>query len=130
MTSITGLAGFVVFASGAWLVGLAIASAFAPRRAAAFLSGFASSARTHVIEQLIRIVAGTGFVLYADHLRFTPAFTVFGWVLIGTSTALLFIPWRWHRRFAEQVVPIAVRHIKLYAAAALALGLCIFYAML
>ncbi len=130
MTSVTGLAGFVVFASGSWLVCLAIFCAFAPRRAAGFLWGFASSARSHFIEQLIRILAGAGFVLYADRLRFTPAFEVFGWVLIGTSTALLFIPWRWHKRFADQVVPMAIRHIKLYAVAALTLGLLVFYAMI
>ena len=124
------IGGSIVVASGLWLLGLAAGSAFAPAATARFLSGFASSARAHVLEQALRIVAGAGFIIYAQQMAFTMAFRVLGWVLVGTSVVLLLLPWRWHQRFASRVVPLAQRHLLLYALASLLLGLFIFYSML
>lgn len=126
----TTTAGIVVLLAGLWLVGLAFISAFAPQTAARFLSGFAATARAHVLEQILRIIAGAGFVVFAAEMRFAQFFHVFGWVLILTSAGLLIIPWRIHNRFAQKVVPLAIRHLKVYAAGAALLALVIFYAML
>lgn len=130
MNGITLVAGAVVMLTGLWLVGLAAMSAFAPKKAARFLSGFASSAGAHYLEQALRIVAGAGFILFATEMRFTDAFRLFGWVLVITSTGLLVIPWQWHQRFATWAVPFATRNLKLYAAGAALLAVVIFYAML
>lgn len=127
---LTTLAGTIVVTSGLWLLGLAAASAFAPAVTARFLSGFASSARAHVLEQSLRIVAGAGFVMFAQHMAFTIAFEILGWILVGTSVVLLLLPWRWHQRFASWVVPFAQRHLLLYALGSLFLGLFVFYSLL
>jgi len=52
-------------------------------------------------------------------------FTLFGWILLGTSALLLLVPWRWHRHFAARAVPAANRHIGLVGAAASAGGVFI-----
>lgn len=130
MNWLTAAAGIVVILAGLWLLGLAVTSALAPQAAARFLSGFASSARAHYLEQALRITGGAGFLLYAQQMRFTTVFEVFGWVLVITSLGLLAMPWRLHARFAQWAVPLAIRHLKFYALGAALLAAFIFYAML
>lgn len=124
------LAGIVVVLCGLWLVGLAVAVVVAPARTAAFLTAFASSARAHYTEQVLRLVGGAAFVVYAGEMRFPQAFRVFGWLVIGTAAILLAMPWRWHRRIGEWVIPIATRHLKLFALGALALGAFVLFSVL
>lgn len=118
----TWLAGALVILAGCWLVGLALLIFLAPNRADRFLMGFASSLRVHVLEQALRIVAGSALILYADHMRFTTVFWAFGWVLIVTSVGLLLLPWRWHQAFGTWAIPLATRHLTLYGLGSLALG--------
>jgi len=125
-----GLAGAVVVASGVWLVALAGWIAIAPDRAARFLDSFAGSVRAHVMEQILRLIAGAAMVVYAPETRFQDAFRVFGWIIVVTSVVLLVLPWRWHRRFARWAVPIAIRHIRLLGLGALLLGAAILAATL
>lgn len=130
MTIYSIISGAIVVLSGAWLVFLAILSMRAPQKAARLLSGFASSARAHYLEQALRLIAGAGFLGFAEYMAFADAFRVFGWVLLITSALLLLVPWQWHNRFAQWVVPFAARHLKLYGLAAAALAAAIFYALL
>jgi len=46
-----------------------------------------------------------------------------------TAGALLLTPWRWHHRFGEWAVPLAIRYVKLLALGAFALGAFILYAV-
>lgn len=126
----TWLAGIVVIASGLWLVGLAASVVFAPARAARFLTGFAATARAHYTEQLLRLIAGAAIVVFAPQMRFPDLFGIFGWVVIITAAALLVLPWRWHHRFGQWAIPLAIRHIKLYAIGAFLLGAFMLYAAL
>lgn len=129
--NVTSLAaGFVVTLAGLWLVWLAAMSALAPHKAARFLSGFASSARVHYLEQALRMVAGAGFIVFASQMRHPDVFRAFGWILVITSVGLLAMPWQWHQKFAGWAVPFATRHLKLYAFSAAVLAALIFYAML
>ena len=123
-------AGIVVLASGLWLIGLAASIAVIPSRAARFLTGFASSPRAHYTEQVLRLIAGAAFVIFSAEMRFPDLFRVFGWIVAGTASVLLLLPWQWHRRFGEWVIPRTIRHIKLYALGALVLGAFILYATL
>lgn len=120
---------FVVFLFGLWLVALAAAGFFAPKFASRFLLGFASSARAHYFEQVLRIVAGIALILASPGMRFSSFFTIFGWILVVSSAVLIAFPWRWHRRFAEKVVPIAVRFLKLFALSSLLLGIFVLYSV-
>lgn len=85
----------------------------------AFLGGFAASARAHFLELLLRILAGLAFVQLAPGSAWPPALHAFGLLLIVTSTLLLFVPWRLHRRFAAWAVPMATRWMPGYALACL-----------
>lgn len=123
------LAGVLVVASGLWLVGLAVAILVTPARAERFLRGFASWARAHYTEQALRLVAGTAIILFAPEMRFPDVFRVFGWLLVLTAAGLLLIPWQWHNRFGEWVIPFVIQYMKFYALGAFALGAFILYGM-
>jgi hypothetical protein len=120
MTNLLALA--VVLLAGLYLIGLGAVSLFDPARAARFLGGFASSARTHYAELVLRLGAGGALVAYAPRMRFSGAFALAGWVLIVTTAALLAVPWRWHQRFARWAVPQAIPHLRLIGAASFLLG--------
>ncbi|MEO6588759.1 MAG: hypothetical protein ABIP06_05475 [Pyrinomonadaceae bacterium] len=106
---------------------MAILSAFFPLKAANFLESFASSARAHFFEIGFRIIVGTSMIFFASEMRFSQVFYIFGWIVIITSIGLLFVPWRQHRRFSNWTIPQIVQHLRLFALAAFAFGIFIFY---
>ncbi len=126
---LTVAAGAVVLLFAAFLVGLAGAAFLAPKLAARFLGGFASSLKAHVTEQVLRLIAGGALVLYAPGMLFPRAFQVLGWLLVVTAAGLLLVPWRLHNRFASWVVPLAIRRLRLQGAGALLLGLAVAWAV-
>ena len=63
-------------------------------------------------------------------MLFSYFFSFFGWLIVGTTVGLLLIPWQWHHKFGEWAIPLAIRHLKLYAIGAFALGMFILYAVL
>ena len=71
-----------------------------------FFCKFASSAFTHFLEMFLRLIVGAAFVIYAAQMKCSVAFTAFGWLLIVTTTVLLFVPWKLHRRFADRSLPM------------------------
>lgn len=120
----------IVAGAGIFLLLLAAAAAFAPHRVERFVAAFASSARAHVTEQVVRLIVGGGLVVYAPHMRIPVFFEVLGWLLIVTSAVLLLIPWRWHHRFGQWAIPLVTRHIRLYGLGACTLGASILVAMI
>lgn len=119
------LALMTVMLTGLYFVALALVSLRKPERAASFLLGFASSAAAHYLELFLRLVIGGAFVLRAPLMAFPEIFSIMGWVLLGTSAGLLLIPWQWHQRFAQHVVPQALRYLKLMGLCSFALGIFI-----
>ncbi len=126
----TWLAGIVVVTTGLWLIGLALSIVVTRVRAERFLTGFASSARAHYTEQVLRLIAGSAIVIFAVEMRFPDLFRIFGWLIVVTASGLLLIPWRWHHQFGKWAIPLAIRHIKLYALGAFVLGAFMLYAVL
>ena len=112
----------LIVATGLYFVGLGLVSILTPARAARFLSGFAGSALAHYSELAIRLAVGWAFLQRAQHMPFSRALVVFGWVLVITTIGLLLIPWRWHRRFAQAAVPRALRYLELIGLVSIALG--------
>ncbi len=121
------LSGVVVVAFGLFLIGLAVLIFTAPSRAERFLRGFASSALTHYTEQGIRLVVGAAMVTFASSMRYPELFALFGWLIIASTAVLLLIPWQWHNRFANLVMPPVFRRMRLFALGAFALGAFILY---
>jgi hypothetical protein len=119
----------VVGLAGTYLAMLGVGALVAPAKAARFLLGFASTQTLHFVELLARVVVGAAFVIASAHLSPPQPFLFLGWVLLGTSTLLLLVPWQWHRRFASSTVPMANRHIGLVGLASLVGGLLVLVAV-
>lgn len=112
----------VVVLAGLYFIALAATSLFVPAQADRFLLGFASSPLKHFAELILRFLVGGALVLHAPHMYLSRAFSLFGWILLGTTVCLFLIPWRWHSRFAQHAVPWATRYMALIGLASLALG--------
>lgn len=112
----------VLAAVATYLVWLGLACLFAPARAARFLTGFATSPATHLLELVLRLLAGWAFLRYAPRTNFPAAFVGIGVVLVVTTSLLLLVPWRWHRRFAQRAVPAALPFLTLIGIVSLACG--------
>jgi len=113
--------GTVVLA-GLYFIALAGVSLFIPAQAERFLLGFAGSLQKHFSELFLRFLVGGAFVIHAPQMYLSDVFGLFGWILLLTTAALLVIPWKWHRRFAQYAVPKAIQYIKLIGLVSLALG--------
>lgn len=124
-------AGTVLVAFALFLIGLAALTFARPAASARFLGAFAQTPRAHYTEQAIRLVMGTALIVRAPCMTFPGPFALLGWIILVTSLALLLLPWRWHKRFADRVVPTVIRYQRLYGvalavfSAALILGLLI-----
>ncbi len=116
------LASILVLLAGFYLVGLAGLLLVSPVRGKQFLGGFASSALTHYLELVIRLIVGVAILLYAPQMLFSGFFVILGWILVVTTASLFAVPWQWHHRFAQWGVPYATRHLRLIAIASFVFG--------
>ncbi len=123
------LSGIVVVGFGLYLIGLAVVIALKPLLAERFIKSFASSARAHYTEQVSRLTVGAAIVIFAPSMWYPDLFEGFGWLIIITTVGLLLIPWQWHNKFGRLAIPLAIRHLQLYALGASALGAFILYAV-
>jgi hypothetical protein len=121
------VAAVVVIAFGLLLVvltGLAFAK---PAIVEQFLMRFASSARTHYVEQIFRLLIGAALVVLSPAMWQPTMFRLVGWAIVVSSATLMCVPWQWHHRFAERMLPIVVRQLRLYAVGSLAFGALLLY---
>lgn len=116
-----------VLLTGFYFVGLGVIAFSAPDRAGRFLLRFAETPFAHFLEMFLRLAMGAAFVIRAPLMLFPDAFKLFGWLLVVTTACLLVVPWRWHRRFAQRVVPQALRWLRLVAMVALTLGALVLF---
>lgn len=123
------LSGAVVVAFALFLIGLAVTIHARPSLAKRFLNAFASSARAHYLEQVLRLVVGSSLILFSSEMWQPDLFRLFGWIVVGTTVVLLCIPWRWHHRFATWVVPPVIRYMKLYGVGAVILAAFLLYGL-
>lgn len=126
----TWIAGLVIALAGLGMIAMAGAAIFSPGRLRRFLGGFARSAHVHFLELAVRLVVGASFIVFSPHLHLAGIFRLFGWIIVLTSIVMLFIPWRWHQRFAGTVVPVVIRHLPMYALGSFMLGAFILYGIL
>jgi len=102
---------------------------FKPQRAEGFLSSYASSARAHYTEQVGRLVVGAALVIFAPSMWYSNILYIFGWILVVTAIGLMLIPWKWHHKFGEIVIPLTIQFMKFYAVGALLLGILVLYSL-
>ena len=110
------LASILVLLTDLYLIGCAVGLLLSPAGAKRFLSGFASSAFTHYLELVLRLIGGAAILLSAPQMLVSNFFGIFGWILVGTTVVLFAVPWQWHQRFAQWGVPYATRNLRLVAA--------------
>jgi hypothetical protein len=120
-------AGIVVVACGIFFIAFSGVVFTRPAIAERFFMGFASSAGTHYLEQALRLLVGAALVVLSPAMWRPNVFWVLGWAIVVGSAALMCIPWQWHHRFGERVLPMLVRHLKLYAVGMLAFGVLLLY---
>ncbi len=124
------LAGIVVVAFGLFLIGLTGVVCAQPAHAARFFLSFARSARAHYVEQAFRLLIGASLVVLSPAMWQAGVFRLIGWAIVATSVGLILVPWRWHHRFGERVLPMIVRHMRLYALGLFAFGVLLLYGVL
>jgi hypothetical protein len=117
----------VLAMAGLYLLVLGTFGLIRPKQLTVFLANFASTPGAHYLELFLRSLVGMSLLIVASLGPFSTVCKIIGWILLGTSTALLFVPWRQHRRFAQMVSPLVERLAPLIGwssiAAAIALGL-------
>ena len=123
------VAAAVVVAFGVSLIAFTGVAFAKPAIAERFLGAFASSARTHYIEQVARLLIGAALIVVSPTMWQPKMFWLSGWAIVVSSAMLLCIPWQWHHRLGERLrlLPLLVRHLRLYAVGSLALGVLLLY---
>ena len=121
---------FIILLAALTLIGLSFIAFIKPTFAKHFLRQFAVSSKAHYTEQLIRIVFGLSLILYSPQMLYSEVFFFFGWLLVITSMGLLCIPWLWHKKFADKVIPWVIRLLPVYAVSCLVLGGFVAYGVL
>ena len=121
------VAAVVVVGFGLLLIVLTGVAFAKPAIAERFLMRFATSARTHYVEQIFRLLIGAALVVLSPAMWQPTMFWLVGWAIVASSAALMCVPWRWHHRFGERMLPIVVRHLRLYAVGSLAFGALLLY---
>jgi hypothetical protein len=116
------LSGIVVVGFCLFLIGLAVVIATRPSLAGRFLRSFASSAPAHYTEQGLRLLVGAAIINFASSMWYPVLFKQFGWLIVISTVGLLLTPWQWHHKFSARVIPIVIRHMRLFALGASALG--------
>lgn len=121
------LAGVVVVSFGLFFVGLPVVIFARPALAERFFLAFASTARAHYTEQALRLLLGASLVVLAPAMAQTEVFRLVGWAIVITAIGLILLPWRWHHRFGAWVLPIVVRHMRLYSVGLFGFGALLLY---
>ena len=127
MTIMSAVAGAILVAFGVFLIGLTVVVFAKPGVAERFFMAFASSARTHYIEQIVRLVIGASLIIRSGAMWQSKVFWLVGWGIVISSLVLILTPWQWHDRFGEEVRPMLIRHMKLFAVGLLAFGVLLIY---
>ena len=127
MAVMNAVAGAILVAFSLFLVGLTVVVFAKPAVAERFFMSFASSARTHYTEQIVRLLIGASLIIRSGAMWQPKVFWFVGWGIVVSSLALILTPWQWHDRFGEEVRPRLIRHMKLFAVGLLAFGALLIY---
>jgi hypothetical protein len=129
MPILNAVAGAILVAFGLFLIGVTVVVFARAAVAERFFMSFASSARTHYTEQVVRLLVGASLVIRAAAMWQPKVFWFVGWAILLSSLVLILTPWQWHHRFGEKVRPMLIRRMKLYAVGLLAFGVLIIFAV-
>lgn len=123
----TLLAAIILVAYGLAFIGFTGVVFVAPARAKRFLGLFASSARAHYVEMAFRLLLGASLIVLSPTIWPANIVRVIGWAIVLSSTVLLLMPWQWHHRIGNRVLPTLVRRMRLYAVGVFVVGCLLLY---
>jgi hypothetical protein len=129
MPILNAIAGAILVAFGLFLIGVTVVVFARPAVAERFFMSFASSARTHYTEQVVRLLVGASLIIHCAAMWQPKVFWFVGWAIALSSLVLILTPWQWHHHFGEKVRPMLIRRMKVYAVGLLAFGVLIIYAV-
>ena len=129
MPILNAIAAAILVAFGLFLIGVAVVVFARPALAERFFTAFASSARTHYTEQVVRLLVGASLIIRSAAMRQPKVFWFVGWAIALTSLLLILTPWQWHNRFGEKVRPMLIRRMKVYGIGLLVFGVLLIYAV-
>jgi hypothetical protein len=121
------IAATVIVTFSFFLMGLSVIVFAKPALAEGFFRTFASSALAHYVEQAFRLLIGVSLVLLSPSMWQPSLFLFLGWAIVVSSIVLILIPWQWHHRFGKGVIPMVVRHMRLFAVGLVAFGALLLY---
>ncbi|TXI90888.1 MAG: hypothetical protein E6Q34_08195 [Burkholderiaceae bacterium] len=114
---------------GAYLIAFGVFAILKPKSAANFLLGFAQNAQLHYLELFVRFTIGWGLIHQSSTMLGSGVVNFVGWTLVGTTTGLSVVPWRWHRRFAQRTVPYANRYLTSISVFSILLGILVWISL-
>ena len=129
MPILNAIAGAILVAFGLFLIAVTVVVFARPAVAERFFMSFASSARTHYTEQVVRLLVGASLIIHSVAMWQPKVFWFVGWAIALSSLVLILTPWQWHHHFGEKVRPMLIRRMKVYAVGLLAFGVLIVYAV-
>ncbi|AOE50344.1 hypothetical protein [Kangiella sediminilitoris] len=101
----------------------------AKTKAIHFLEAFAKTPFYHFLEQTLRLIIGAALVTASPIMLYSDLFGILGWVVIITSLMLIGLPWRWHQKFAQKVIPTVKKYIHVYGVLSFTLGALTLYCL-
>src|SRR5580692_9353569 len=129
LTIMNAVAGAILVSFGLFLISLAVVVFAKPAVAERFFMSFASSARAHYTEQFVRLLIGASLIIRSGAMWQPKVFWFVGWAIVLSSLVLILTPWQWHHRFGQEVRPMIIRHMKLFAVGLLAFGVLLIYGL-
>jgi hypothetical protein len=127
MNIMNAVAGGILVAFGLFLVSLTVVVFARQAVAERFFMSFASSARAHYTEQVVRLPIGASLIIRSAAMWQPKVFRLVGCAIVLSSLVLILAPWQWHHRFGEKVRPILIRRMTLFAIRILAFGVLLLY---
>lgn len=115
---------------GLYLIGLLIITMLNKEVAVGYFSSFASSARAHYLEQLLRLIVGISMLLFSKSMVYAQFFEMFAWIIVLSTIVLILIPWTWHNKLGKWAIPLTIRNLRFYAVSASILGVFILYCVI
>ena len=112
----------IILLTSIYLILLGVAALARPRLAGQFLLGFAKSPVKHYAELSVRLIVGAAFIAAAPSASHPSFFATLGWVLVGTTALMIFLPWELHDKIARRSVPKALPYLPLIGFSSIAFG--------
>jgi hypothetical protein len=124
------LTGCVMVIFALYLISLLIITIWNKEIAVNYFSSFASSARAHYLEQILRLIVGMSMLSFSKSMLYAQFFEMFAWIIVLSTIVLILIPWTWHNKLGKRVIPLTIQNLKFYAVSASLFGIFILYCVI